>query len=917
MTLLDRFNSKLSYKLHTPIISVVIIGLVIVSINAIVSMNTLTKDKYQEVQETYQNYAKKALQTQTQIALTNAIAIANNTEIQNALQNKDRKTAQLKLNQLLQQYKAYTGFNDVKIHLHTLDMHSFLRSWRPTHFGDDLSQFRHSLHQLKATKTPFSTVELGRAGILIRGLAPIKFKGEIIGSVEFIQSFDHLINELKQSHNLNVMILGIHDQSINYFNRLTKVGKNRALLNGDRYKNEPLIKTLKDYDFDQLDKDEHLIKEDFYITAVPLHDFKQTHIGCILITNSLHNINNIINNAQHALLYQIITMLIVDVLIILILVWILQKSITRPIRQLSVQIQNMDSKIDNLEELNNHLPIEITRKDEIGVISKTVNRFIDHISTLFHDLQKSNKITEEYLKAVYAGSIVSKGNPQGIITYVNDALCDATGYTKEELIGQPHNIFRHPSTPKSTFRDMWKSIKQGNIWHGLFKNQRKDGTPFYANITVVPIQDEQGKVIEYLALRDDVTELVQSQKKLRDAFNTDALTSMGNRFKLLDDFTLLEEAYLAIVDIRSFKEINDFYGYDIGDKVIIALSNRLFNYFEEQPYEIYRLQADEFGILANGKLITQENFIKNIKNFAISLETSPLQLQEYHTDIDLTIGLSTNQQELFTEADIAHKTAKKLNKTLVIYSNDLKTSDEYKNNLLWTGRLKKAISQNRIHSFYQPIVNNQTQKIEKYEALVRLESEENEIISPFFFLDIAKKSRLYSKLTHIMIQNSFDYFARRDEQFSINLTADDMVDSELIDYLTQMLDRYQVAHRLVLEIVESESIQNFEQVERFIQLMKGRGCMIAVDDFGTGYSNFEYLLKLKPDFIKIDGSMIKNIHLDPDVYSVVETIVSFAQKNKIKTIAEFVSEKQIFDIVKALGIDYSQGYYFGEPKPKV
>jgi EAL domain-containing protein (putative c-di-GMP-specific phosphodiesterase class I) len=165
-----------------------------------------------------------------------------------------------------------------------------------------------------------------------------------------------------------------------------------------------------------------------------------------------------------------------------------------------------------------------------------------------------------------------------------------------------------------------------------------------------------------------------------------------------------------------------------------------------------------------------------------------------------------------------------------------------------------------------------------------------------------------------MIENSFRYFANRSEQISINLTADDIVNDEVVEYLILMLDKYNIGERVVLEIVESEGIQNFEEVEHFIRRLKEKGCKIAVDDFGTGYSNFEFLLKLKPDFLKIDGSMIKNIHLDPHVYNVVEIIVAFAKKNGIKTIAEFVSEEVIFDIVKDLGIDYSQGYYFGEPK---
>ncbi|WP_019557050.1 EAL domain-containing protein [Thiomicrorhabdus arctica] len=916
MSLFHRFKTKLSYKLHIPIIFVFILGLVTVTLNAVHSIQKLTQEKHLEVQDTYQHYAKKALQTQYQIALTNVIAIANNSEIQQALFEKDRPTAQILLNKLLEQYTAYTDFHNIKIHLHTLDLHSFLRSWRPDNNGDDLSPFRYSLHQLQKTQKPFATIELGRAGILLRGLSPIKYQGKIIGSVEFIQSFDSIIGELKHEHQLKSLVLSPYDKTINYFNSPIMVGSQYVLLNGNLNTNQKIIQSLTDKDFGVLENKKPITKAGLYLTGIPLVDFSNKRIGWFLVADSLANVDNIIDHAQQALLFQIIIMLIIDLLIILLLVWILHKSIVQPISKLSTHIANLNTVIDDLDKLKQADSFKNHREDEIGTISKALDRFIKHINHLLQNLQKSNKINTEYLKAVDAGSIVSKATPTGIITYVNQALCDATGYSETELIGQPHNMLRHPSTPKSTFRELWRTITHGNIWHGLFKNKRKDGSSFYANITVAPIMDENGNIIEYLALRDDVTELVMSQKKLRKAFSTDTLTSLGNRFKLMDDFTPLEKAYLAIIDIRSFKEINDFYGYELGDKVIVELGNCIFDYFEEKGYEVYRLQGDEFAVLANGALITEEDFIEKVKNLPTLLDSNPFTIDDYTPEIDLTLGISTNIKDLFTEADIAHNTAKKLNKNFLKYSKRLKTSDEYKNNLLWTGHVKKALAQGRILSYYQPIVNNVSRKVEKYEALVRMatEGKKDKIISPFFFLEISKKARLYSKITETMIENSFRYFANRSEQISINLTADDIVNDEVVEYLILMLDKYNIGERVVLEIVESEGIQNFEEVEHFIRRLKEKGCKIAVDDFGTGYSNFEFLLKLKPDFLKIDGSMIKNIHLDPHVYNVVEIIVAFAKKNGIKTIAEFVSEEVIFDIVTDLGIDYSQGYYFGEPK---
>lgn len=915
MSLLVKFNSKLSYKLHIPILVVVIIGLLIVTANATLAIKKLTHDKHYEVQQTYQNYGKKALQAHSALVLTNVISIANNQEIQQALYNNNRNLARTTLNTLIRQYHQYTDFKDIKIHIHTKDLHSFIRSWRPNKFGDDLSSFRHSLRTIQQTQLPFVTVEMGRAGLLLRGISPVFYKDNFIGSIEFIQSFDSILTELKQNHNLDAMILTSEDQTIKYFNKLTPVGTNRVLLNGNNQNNIELIHALKNFDFDSPEIQEHITRGNYFITGIPLYSYSGKRVGCFLLADSLENVNAIVDNARQSLLYQVITMLIVDILIIVLLVWILNRSITSPITNLSQQIYDMSLSTNNLNALQTKATLAIHREDELGTISKTFNSFVSHISDLFNELQKSNKVNEEYLKAVYAGSIVSKADIQGNITYVNQALCDVTGYAQDELIGQPHSIFRHPDTPKSTFREMWRSIEKGRIWHGLFKNSRKDGSTFYANITVVPILNDSGVITEYLALRDDVTELVQSQKKLRKAFSTDKLTNLGNRFKLLNDYVNLEQAFLAIIDIRSFKEINDFYGYEIGDKVIIELSNHLFNYFDQEGYEIYRLQGDEFAVLANGNLTSEDDYIKSVQNLSESIYNNPLRIADYQPGIDLTIGISTNRLDLFTEADIAHKTAKKRNKTLVIYSDQLQTSEEYKNNLLWTGRVKEALNEGRIVTYYQPIVNNHTGTISKYEALVRMSGENNEITSPFHFLEIAKKARLYPRLTKTMIENSFKQFEHRSEQFSINLTADDMINDEIIHYLLEMISQYKIGQQLVLEIVESENIENFDEVESFINIAKAEGCKIAVDDFGTGYSNFEFLLKLKPDFIKIDGSMVREINTNSDVFNIVETIIDFAKKNNIQTIAEFVSDEAIYDTIKEMGVDFSQGYYFSEPKP--
>lgn len=253
----------------------------------------------------------------------------------------------------------------------------------------------------------------------------------------------------------------------------------------------------------------------------------------------------------------------------------------------------------------------------------------------------------------------------------------------------------------------------------------------------------------------------------------------------------------------------------------------------------------------------------------------------------------------------------------MVYDPSLLLNEECENNVKWTKKIQTAIRQDKIIPYYQPIVDNATGEYSKYEALVRLIDEEDKVISPFFFLEIAKRTKHYGTITQKVLEKSFEYFKECDLSVSVNLTIKDIMEPQTQKIIFDLLEKFGIGERVVFEIVESEGIENFESVIGFIKSAKECGCKIAIDDFGTGYSNFEYLLKLKADFIKIDGSLIKNLHKDHEAKILVSTIVNFSKQLGMQTIAEFVSDEKTFEIVKEMGIDYSQGYYFGEPKPKV
>ncbi|BCZ44760.1 sensor domain-containing phosphodiesterase [Clostridium gelidum] len=407
----------------------------------------------------------------------------------------------------------------------------------------------------------------------------------------------------------------------------------------------------------------------------------------------------------------------------------------------------------------------------------------------------------------------------------------------------------------------------------------------------------------------------EKTEELEKQYYTDNLTNLENRNKLILDLSQGKYDKLVIIDIKSFNDINDFYGNTVGDVVLKALSKLISLYCDKNNFNSYRVNSDIFAVVDNVGL--KEEFIEKIRFLQNVINNQCFFYKDGKIYITVTMAIALGKESLFERAEMALHYAKKNKKLFQIYKEELDIYEGIKKNIIWTKKIKDAIAENRIVPFFQPIVNNRLGTVEKCEALIRMIDENGEIISPYFFLDISKKAGLYKELTIIMLEKTFEVLDNTDYEISINLLLQDIISSEIRALIIQKLKKAKNPKKVVFEIVESEGIENFNEVTEFIQEIKKYGAKIAIDDFGTGYSNFNYLMKLDVDYIKIDGSIIKNIHKDKSAEMVTKTIVLFAKELGIETIAEFVSEEEIYNKIKDLNIDYSQGYYFSEPKENI
>ncbi|WP_263832199.1 EAL domain-containing protein [Sulfurospirillum oryzae] len=545
-------------------------------------------------------------------------------------------------------------------------------------------------------------------------------------------------------------------------------------------------------------------------------------------------------------------------------------------------------------------------------LSKQENE-LGEIAHLIGEHEKQTKLLEHYKEAIDENTIVSKTDTKGIITYANDQFIAISGYSRNELLGQPHNIVRHPDNPASLFKEMWEILKSGKPWKGIIKNKRKDGSSYYVKSVIVPLLDTNGDIQEYIAIRYDVSELFEQVEH----FRKEKLTELPSRKVLFEKIEQSKDPHLAILNICGFRDINTLHGQAFGDIYLRHLVAKI-NYLLSNTWILFHLQGDEFALFCDD-LISQKEFIEEAQRLFATLSHEGLFIDHQYYPLSLRMGIANGLEYLYNRAEIAIKEARDSHKSVVIYDDNEGFEQRLQKDIQWNETIRHALKENRFTIFLQEIIPLHVKNGErkKYEVLIRLIDNNGHIISPFHFLDLAKRMHLYDQLTRFVLQEGFRAALELHCDVSINITKEDILNLETTTYLMNLLKQYpMLKKRIILELVESEGIEDSVEVRNFLQQARTNGCLLAIDDFGAGYSNFEYLLRLNVDFIKIDGSLIKHLDTDANAYATVKTITHFAKNLDILVVAEFVHNKEILDKVQELGIDYAQGFYLHEPSPK-
>lgn len=433
----------------------------------------------------------------------------------------------------------------------------------------------------------------------------------------------------------------------------------------------------------------------------------------------------------------------------------------------------------------------------------------------------------------------------------------------------------------------------------------------------------------------NITDIVKSEQRLKEEALTDKLTGYGNRKKLLEEIEACSEKnyMIILVDIKGFGQINSFYGHKQGDNFIKNFASALKKCVRKNGStgSIYRLHGDVFALMSTSDSeghALQELLEDTIDTVLTDIRELEINMGALKVSPEFTLGAASTgfcpdspekkmQNNVLNRAETALIEAKLRGLGSLKYCDINNIEEKYKENIYWTKKIKDVIAKTdpaRVVPFFQPIYNIKTRQIEKFECLVRM-IENDEPIPPYKFLEPAKNVGLMPNLTSIVMEEAFKSFHGSGYEFSVNITAQDMSERHFLTKLDTLADQYNIQpSQVVMEILEDEDM--YEYIE-CISALKEKGYKIAIDDFGSGYSNFSKLQQIHADYVKIDGSLIKDIDKSESHRKLLKPIVNYAQSIGASTIAEYVSHEAIYALLEENGIDYAQGFYVGKPLPHI
>jgi len=467
----------------------------------------------------------------------------------------------------------------------------------------------------------------------------------------------------------------------------------------------------------------------------------------------------------------------------------------------------------------------------------------------------------------------------------------------------------------------------------------RHGKEYGIEHSVAPITDLDGKILGIIIIFRDVTETRALANQLSHQATHDNLTGLVNRreFEIRLDHAFVNvradhiNYALCFIDLDQFKLINDTCGHNAGDELLRQISMVLQQSVRRSD-TLARLGGDEFGVLLEACSLEKAEeianaILKSINDFRFSWKGQTFDVGA-SIGVSPITGLTANISELLSAADTACYLAKDKGRNQIhVYHPDDQELEKHRGEVQWVHRINEALEENDFILYYQPIVslNDVGSDCHHYEILLRMINDIGDLIPPMAFIPAAERYKLMPQVDKWVIHNALLEIKHLMEKnmaslgsciFTINISGQSVTDSGFAEYILEEFDYHKLSPSMIcIEITETAAIANMSSAIDFIKTLKHAGCRFALDDFGSGLSSFSYLKNMPVDYLKIDGSFVRDICDDKTDHAFIESITQIAHVMNIKTIAEFVENNDIFNELKGIGVDYAQGFHISMPMP--
>lgn len=568
---------------------------------------------------------------------------------------------------------------------------------------------------------------------------------------------------------------------------------------------------------------------------------------------------------------------------------------------------------------------------------------LNQLKQIEDELSQKKEFVQVVLKSITDSVITIDIN--GNITYLNAAAEQLTGWNLGEVSGLSFRSTIHiiNETTKQEIDFSLFEISRFDLKHQHeFSSQNilinRYGREMAVETTVAPLRNPQEQIVGILIVFHDVTENRDMARKISYQASHDFLTGILNRSKFEEILHQLIERnkyqpqhhVLFFMDLDRFKIINDICGHFAGDQLLKQVAQLLKEKMRASD-TLARLGSDQFGVLLENCPLEKAEEIA--EKLCKAIDEAPFIWNNKLFNIGLSIGIigidpeKDNADYILSAADEACYLAKvKGGGCFHLFSDYEQEFSKRMGDTQWVTKISKSFEENKFHLYCQPIIplTEENQTGDHYEILLRMEGEANNFIYPAFFMPAAQRYNLMPTIDRWVISNFFSFYKKYYLNIAtknlftcnINLSGASLNDDSFMEYIEEQLKEDQIPPQLIcFEITETVAIANFTRAVQFIQRLKALGCRFALDDFGSGFSSFGYLKHMPVDYLKIDGAFVRNMVNNSFDLAMVRSINEMGHLMGLKTIAEFVENENIFNMLKMIGVDYAQGYWVANPKP--